>query len=233
METLPVFSNSCLDSRAGCRLVVLTGGPGAGKTAILEIVRRSLCPRVAVLPEAASILFGGGFWRRTSVPGRKAAQRAIFHVQREQERIILDEGQAPFALCDRGTLDGLAYWPEGEASFWRELETKRSAEYARYHAVIHLRTPGAGRGYNHQNPLRTEDADLAHEIDERILRIWEGHPNRHIIESSDDFLLKINTAMSLIQRQLPPCCRERSFGFAGAPETSAARPPILPAQPGV
>ncbi len=31
--------------------MVLTGGPGAGKTAILELVRRTLCPHVALLPE--------------------------------------------------------------------------------------------------------------------------------------------------------------------------------------
>ncbi len=128
--------------------------------------------------------------------------------------MIADEEQAPFALCDRGTLDGLAYWPEQEASFWSELSTQRETEYARYHAVIHLRTPGQGRGYNHENPLRIEDADLAHEIDERILRIWAGHPNRHVIESSDDFLLKINTTMSLIKRLLPACCRERMKGVS-------------------
>lgn len=43
--------------------VVLTGGPGAGKTALLELVRQSFCTHVKVLPEAASIVFGGGFPR--------------------------------------------------------------------------------------------------------------------------------------------------------------------------
>ena len=40
--------------------MVLTGGPGAGKTAVLEVVRRTFCEHVTVLPEAASILFMGG-----------------------------------------------------------------------------------------------------------------------------------------------------------------------------
>lgn len=35
------------------RRVVLTGGPGAGKTAVLELIRRSFCEHVKVLPEAA------------------------------------------------------------------------------------------------------------------------------------------------------------------------------------
>lgn len=210
---------TCATGKGGCRLIVLTGGPGAGKTAILEIIRRSLCSGVAILPEAASILFGGGFWRRSSVAGRKAAQRAIFHVQREQERMILEEGEVPFALCDRGTLDGLAYWPDDEASFWRDLETGREAELARYDAVIHLRTPTAENGYNHQNPLRTEDADRAHEIDERILRIWEGHPNRRIVESTEDFLIKARVTLELIQGLFPACCKERALKLSASPES--------------
>jgi adenylate kinase len=75
---------------APCRLVVLTGGPGAGKTAVLEVVRRNFHRGVAVLPEAASILFSGGFPRRKDLPGHRAVQRAIYHVQRELERIALE-----------------------------------------------------------------------------------------------------------------------------------------------
>lgn len=190
----------------GCRLVVLTGGPGAGKTATVEAIRRSLCPHSTILPEAATILFGGGFERHDSVPGRKAAQRAIYHVQSEQECIVIEEKVISFALCDRGTLDGLAYWPEDEATYWRDLSTTKEVEFARYEAVIHLRTPASEHGYNHQNPLRTENAALARAIDDRILRVWDGHPNRHIIDSTDDFMTKVTQAFRLICRYLPPCC---------------------------
>jgi len=48
------------------RLVVLTGGPGAGKTAVLELIRKSFCEHILVLPESASILFSGGFIRGES-----------------------------------------------------------------------------------------------------------------------------------------------------------------------
>lgn len=189
-------------SPIGCRFVVLTGGPGAGKTAILEIARRSFGTRATVLPEAASILFGGGFWRSKSSAGRRAAQRAIYYVQREQQRMVEEEGRLPFVLCDRGTLDGLAYWPESPATFWRDLNTSSEAELAQYHAVIHLRTPGESQGYNNQNPLRTEDAVSAQEIDERILHVWARHPRRFIVDSADDFLVKIETTLRLIERLL-------------------------------
>src|SRR5262245_41814414 len=93
------------------KLVVLTGGPGAGKTAILELIKHHGCEHVVVLPEAATIVFRGGFPRGVSEPARRAAQRAIFHVQRELEQLALEEGRGAVALCDRGTIDGLAYWP--------------------------------------------------------------------------------------------------------------------------
>ena len=56
------------------RRVVLTGGPGAGKTAVLELIRQSFCTHVKVLPEAAGIVFGGGFPREDdAVQTRSAA----------------------------------------------------------------------------------------------------------------------------------------------------------------
>ena len=60
------------------RRAVLTGGPGAGKTALLELIHQSFCSHVKVLPEAASVVFGGGFPTEDDPTSRRAAQRAIF-----------------------------------------------------------------------------------------------------------------------------------------------------------
>lgn len=188
-----------------CHLIVLTGGPGAGKTAVLEIVRKHFCEHVAVLPEAASIVYGGGFPRGASLPARKAAQRAIYHVQSELERVVAGPGSEQrhvVALCDRGTLDGLAYWPESAESYWAELGTTMRAEQARYHTVIHLRTPEGHNGYNHRNPVRIETAEEAAVIDERIAAVWSGHPHRFEIGNTADFLVKAGYAIALIEAQL-------------------------------
>ena len=189
------------------RRIVLTGGPGAGKTAVLELVRSMLCRHLHVLPESASILFGGGFPRGDSPAARAAAQLAIFAVQRQLE--ALEDVQEPpaLALCDRGTLDALAYWPGGPDDFWREVRSSREAELARYAAVVHLRTPDARQGYDNRNPLRTETAVQAAELDARIIRAWEGHRRRCFIESSPDFLAKVRRAVDAIRAELPTCCR--------------------------
>lgn len=188
------------------RRIVLTGGPGAGKTAVLELVRQYFCKHVDVLPESASVLFGGGFRRGTTVAGRAAAQRAIFHVQRELETAADAEGDAAIILCDRGTVDGLAYWP-GPEDFWSSLGTTRERELQRYGAVIHLRTPPPDGGYNHRNPVRIESAAEAALVDQRLAQAWDGHPRRFVVESRADFLDKAHRTIEVLRGEMPECCR--------------------------
>lgn len=196
---------TCKAATHAPRLVVVTGGPGAGKTALLELARRDLCSHVAVLPEAAGILFGGGFPRRLDAGGRCAAQRAIYHVQRELETSARALSPA-LILCDRGTLDGIAYWPHDPDDYLRQVGTTLPAELARYAAVIHLRTPPASE-YNHINPLRTESAAEAARLDARIAEAWRAHPHRFEIDHRHDFLDKLRLAMRLVRREVPACCR--------------------------
>lgn len=191
--------------------IVLTGGPGAGKTAVLEIVKKSFCQHIAVLPESASIVFGGGFWRLESVSAQKSSQRAIYQIQLELERLAEEENRFALALCDRGTLDGLAYWPDTEELYWRELNTTKEIELARYEAIIHLRTPSLEKGYNFQNPVRVESASLAAEIDKRIEKAWEGHPRRFFIESQNNFTDKVFKTIDLIKKEMPECCKTHSI----------------------
>jgi predicted ATPase len=182
----------------------MTGGPGAGKTAVLELVRQYFCRHVQVLPESAGIVFGGGFPRGTSVAERASAQRAIYHVQRELEEMLAAREEPAIVLCDRGTIDGAAYWP-GPGTLWSSVGTTREAELARYDVVIHLRTPGPSV-YNHQNPLRIESVTEAALIDQRIMEEWSGHPRRFFVESTGDFLNKVHRALELVRAELPACC---------------------------
>lgn len=204
MDTLSLCN--CSNMNHTPKLIVITGGPGAGKTAILELAKRNFCEHVVALPEAASILFGGGFWRGNNVEDKKCAQRAIFFVQRESEAMAKNKNIA-VALCDRGTLDGLAYWPGTPEEFFSQLGTTKEAELKKYSAVIHLRTPAPHHGYNQENPVRIESATEAAAIDEKILHAWADHPNRVVIDSDFDFLMKAARALVQIRNELPECCR--------------------------
>jgi predicted ATPase len=194
------------------RQVVLTGGPGAGKTAVLELIRNAFCEHVKILPESAGILFGGGFPRGNTSALRRPAQRAIFFTQRELEATA-EGGNPAIVLCDRGTVDASAYWP-GPEDFWSAVGTTLDQQLARYDAVIHLRTPRAESGYNRQNPLRIESATEAAAIDEQILHSWERHTRRIVVEEAPDFMAKVARALDALRAELPECCRRHLSPFA-------------------
>jgi hypothetical protein len=168
---------------------------------------------VRIVPEAAGVVFGGGFPRTEVLAARAAAQRAIYFVQRELEVAVMAE-DAAITLCDRGTVDGQAYWP-GPGELWAAVGTSRDAELARYDAVIHLRTPAADGGYNRQNPLRVETAAQAALIDERIAHAWSGHPRRFEVASTPDFLAKAARVIELVRAELPACCRRHPIAALG------------------
>jgi predicted ATPase len=196
----------CYETSHRLRKIVITGGPGAGKSALVEMARMQFCPHVALLPEAATILFQGGFWRENSIQGREVAQRAIFHIQKELEYFVFLEKKCALAICDRGTLDGLAYWPKSRASFFKELSISHKEELLSYSAVIHLRTPPPENGYNRKNPVRMESAEEAMEMDAKIETAWEGHPRRFFIESTGNFMEKAEKALQILRKEIPKCC---------------------------
>jgi predicted ATPase len=207
----------CRD-RHVARRIVLTGGPGAGKTAVLELIRLFFCEHVKTLPEAAGIVFGGRFPRGDDPPSRQAAQRAIYHIQRELESVAEAENAA-VVLCDRGTVDCAAYWI-GEGDLFSAVGTTRATELARYDTVIHLRTP-TSQAYTRDNPLRLESAEEAAAIDARIAVQWSEHPHRLVVEPTEDFLHKAATALALLRHEVPECCRHhvrRFFWDDGAGE---------------
>jgi predicted ATPase len=199
------------------RKVVLTGGPGAGKTAVLEFLRQALCEHVRILPESAGIVFGGGFPRNGSDEVRRAGQRAIFHVQRELEAAAVADG-ARILLCDRGVVDGSAYWP-APGTLWEGVGVARDEALRGYYAVIHLRVPAEGKGYTNGNPLRVESAADAQRIDALIHEAWRGHPHLHEVPATAEFMDKVRHTLQFLRDDLPACCRvhaERALRSAGA-----------------
>lgn len=186
------------------RFIVLTGGPGAGKTAVMEAARQIFPQQVVILPEAASVVYSGGFPRLATRASVHAAQRAICRVQEELERYAEECGTHFVALCDRGIADGAAYWPEGESGFYESIGHRREAVLARYHTVIHLHTPSRDLGYNNlANPMRTETAEEAAALDLRIERAWREHPNRLVVPAKESFTEKLEHVTDLIRAALP------------------------------
>jgi predicted ATPase len=174
-----------------CR-IVLTGGPGGGKTTAADLFRRELGERVVVVPESATLVFSGGFPRCDVPPGLLSAQRAIFHVQRNLEDVQSARFPDRVLLCDRGTVDGAAYWPGPPTEFFAEMGTSLEEELARYDGVIFFESAAVG-GLQVEggNALRTESVAQAVAIDTRLREVWARHPRFILVRHNHSFLKKI------------------------------------------
>lgn len=185
------------------RRVVLTGGPAAGKTAVAEVLRRHLADEVTVLPESASILFRGGFPRGAGADQRRHVQRAIYRVQTELEAIYSLSSPELTQICDRGTLDGAAYWPGGTQPFLGAMGTTTEDEYRRYDAVIFLETSAYGQEYETtRDSIRTETSGEARKLDERLREIWSGHRAFYVVEHSKRFYEKVAAVLITLHKAL-------------------------------
>lgn len=178
--------------------IVITGGPSAGKTTIANTISREYTDQITIVPEAASLLFHGGFPRIEETEAVRSLQRAIFFVQRELEETLVQHSKHKFILCDRGSLDGLAYWPGQKSGFLRSIESTLEWELERYDWVIHLNTADDSH-YDKSNPVRTETHKEAIRVNEKIVKAWEEHPRQLLIPNSDLFLHKIELTIHVIK----------------------------------
>jgi predicted ATPase len=180
--------------------IVLTGGPGGGKTTAADLFRREIGPRVALVPEAATLLYAGGFPRSEDVAVRRAVQMTIFQLQRNLEETVAVKEPGAILLCDRGTADGAAYWPGEPGEFFASAGTTLERELARYQAVIFFEsaavgglTPWSG------NPYRTEGLSEAAALDARLREVWSRHPHFYLVPHDASFFRKITFGLATLQ----------------------------------
>jgi predicted ATPase len=179
-------------------MIVITGGPSGGKTTLIEAIKKELGKEVTTVPEAASLLYRGGLPRAQTISAMTHVQRAIYFIQRELEGLVIDQANTRTIVCDRGSLDGAAYWNNTQTSFFESLNTSEEIEIARYQWVLHLDTATSGT-YETTNPLRTESFDEAWKLNEKIKKAWAKHPRHLIVPSNADFFSKMALCLRLIQ----------------------------------
>lgn len=178
--------------------ITITGGPSGGKTTLIEALQKEMGKQVCVVPESASILYRGGFPRIKSRNGSIHGQKAIYYTQKELEDLIFVENHPQLLICDRGSMDALAYWPESPESFFELIQSTAEREYARYDWVVHLDT-AASENYDTTNPIRTESFSEAHSLNQRVFDAWKHHPRHIRINQKKDFISKMAAAHGVIQ----------------------------------
>ncbi len=173
-----------------CPVIVLTGGPGGGKTTFIkELIDDSAWHgEFLALPEAIFVAAQVGI-----SPREQLFQRLMVEIQHGLEN-SLKRALAPtaprFILCHRGTLDPLAYWldcgwPEADFFTFTDIVDYEN-HYRRYQAVIHLVTAADGAVSHYTRwpqAHRHEQVEDAIRLDRLLHRIWKNHPHYYRIDN--------------------------------------------------
>ena len=163
-------------------VIVLTGGPGGGKSTLLRELANDpeWWGRFVPLPEAVGIAVQTGV-----SPAERLLQRIVVEVQRALEEGLaraLGPGDSRAILCNRGTLDPLAFWRDRgwpAEEFYPFVGVMLDEHYARYTAVLHLVTAADGAPEHYARwpeAHRPEEPEHAVRLDHFLTEAWGGHP---------------------------------------------------------
>lgn len=186
---------------AEIKLIALTGGPCAGKTAALAYLQEQLerC-HTDVFPvcEQATALMQQGITPETA--GAYEFHRRLFGNQLAEEEKALQQAknsraEKALVLCDRGLLDSRAYVSAEDFARYAALFHLTEAKIRnRYNAVLHLVTAadGAPTHYTLQNnAVRCETVEQACALDQTLLSLWVGTQHLRVIDNRSDFDRKL------------------------------------------
>ena len=186
---------------------VITGGPCAGKTEAVKIIKQDLMNKglkVIAVPETATELISSEItpWE----VGRNKFQFLLLERSLNKEETAEKAAkcfeQDVAIIYDRGLLDGKAYMPS--ELFMNELKKYNEDEKTvlnRYNAVFHLVTTANGAEDFYtlaNNEARTESIEEARKLDNELINLWSGHKNFKIIDNSTNFELKMERLLKEI-----------------------------------
>jgi len=189
--------------------IVITGGPCAGKSTAMSKIQSEFTQMgytVLFVPETATELITGGVapWTcGTNVD----YQRCQLMLQLEKERVFEAAARTMpndkyLIVCDRGTLDNKAYMTDSDFSdIMDDLGTNEIELRDSYDAVFHLVTAAKGAEDFYttaNNSARTETAQEAVILDDKLITAWTGHPHFRVIDNSTDFDGKIKRLIAEI-----------------------------------
>ena len=178
--------------------IVITGGPCAGKSTAMSRIQNAFTQMgytVLFVPETATELITGGVAPWTC--GTNADyQKCQLKLQIEKETIFEQAARTMTAdkvliVCDRGTLDNKAYMDDIEfAEILRSIGSNEVELRDNYDAVFHLVTAAKGAEQFYptaNNSARTETADEAAVLDDKLISAWTGHPHLRVIDNTSSF----------------------------------------------
>lgn len=192
--------------------LVLTGGSCSGKTSISYLLEQAFPGQLIVVREMATTLLKGEFPVPPSDHPEFEKWQTLFEQAIFPAQIALEDAHQMLAapgtklmVCDRGLLDVDAYAPGCSAELLRRHGLDHASALARYHTVIHLVSLAVANPLAYGqggNAHRFETLERATQLEHRCRDAWKDHPNRHIINGTDNMQVKVDQVFDLVRQLL-------------------------------
>lgn len=204
-----------MDEASRITTIVLTGGPCAGKTTLMEKLGNEIdnIPNVKVFfaKEAATLLKQSGInfddagkddtFQKLIIDHQLTAEASArtcalnFAKNNPNYKVII--------ICDRGIMDGEAYFkkPKDFEDILMTYGLTKAKVYKRYDMVLFLRSAavGAPQFYTTMDGTpRDESPEKAVELDTGVYNAWRYHPYFKEVDNSFKFYEKLDVAVQYI-----------------------------------
>ena len=185
-----------------CR-IVLTGGPGGGKTTAVDLFRREIGERVVVVPEAATMLFRGGFPRSNEIHAREGrSNRPFFTCSATSKTCNPRSTQSGYCFATEGPSTAQPIGPAAPPNFRsRRHYPGQGARALRCRSLLrdcrggrHVDRggePGAGRIERASNGA-----------DHRLRDLWLKHPRAVVVPHHPSFVKKIMLGLVALENMV-------------------------------
>lgn len=128
-------------------------------------------------------------------------------------------------LCDRGTVDGAAYWPGDPSGYFKAVGSSLKAELDRYSVAIFFETAAVGgTSIEGGNRIRTESQEEAVALDTRLRALWSQHPRFILVPHNPSFFKKISFGLAALEGIFSQYNGGLHPRAAPAPRRATARP---------
>lgn len=196
--------------------IVLTGGPCAGKTKILEYLRKELTEAgyyVLVVPETASEYIKNNVLPNEEREHTLMFQDIIMYTQYVKEQLtekyadFIKDKQDIIILYDRAIMDSRAYFSQSDyEDILRKYDINEMEMIDKYDLVIDLiSTATLKKECYSLNDTRSEDIEKASRIDSLTSVAWLLHRNLKVIKPTDTLDEKAVMVLNYVYYLLNNC----------------------------